>query len=531
MHNILTSHRCFIPATIVVAVMFTTLATVNGQQNEKREQPAQAGKLKFNLRSKHETAQDSGRYHTTTESVEWDAKQTAIVVCDMWDKHWCPTATDRVGEMAPRMNKVIKAARKKGVLIIHCPSSTLDFYKNTPQRKLAMMAPKVATKVPLQGWCHLVIDREGKLPIDDSDGGCDCTDRKYKKNFAAWTRQIATIEIADNDAITDSAEAFYLMKQREITNVIVMGVHTNMCVLGRPFSVRQMVQQGQNVVLMRDMTDTMYNPAMGPYVSHFTGTDFVVDHIEKFWCPTITSADVLGGAPFRFKNDKRKHLVILCAEREYRTNESLPKFAAENLGRNYRVSFVFDDTTQRNNLPGLEALNTADAVLVSVRRRVLPAAQMNLIRSFITSGKPVIGIRTSSHAFALRKDSPKAGLLDWPEFDRDIIGGNYSGHHNNKQQSSIAAVVGAKHSILDGVNVENLTGHGSLYKVSPLQKNATAILNGTIANQPTEPIAWVNIRADSGRTFYTSLGHIDDFAQPDFNKLLTNAIRWALTAP
>ncbi|HCP13998.1 MAG TPA: protein-signal peptide and transmembrane prediction, partial [Planctomycetaceae bacterium] len=70
----------------------------------------------------------------------------------------------------------------------------------------------------------------------------------------AWTRQHPAIQIAAGDAITDSAEAFYLMKQRGIKNVIVMGVHTNMCVLGRPFSIRQMVLQGQNVVLMRDMT-------------------------------------------------------------------------------------------------------------------------------------------------------------------------------------------------------------------------------------------------------------------------------------
>ena len=86
------------------------------------------------------------------------------------------------------------------------------------------------------------------------------------KNYRAWSRQHPAIEIAEQDAITDSGEAFYLMKQRGIQNVIVMGVHTNMCVLGRPFSIRQMVRQGQNVVLMRDMTDTMYNPAMAPFV-------------------------------------------------------------------------------------------------------------------------------------------------------------------------------------------------------------------------------------------------------------------------
>ena len=89
--------------------------------------------------------------------------------------------------------------------------------------------------------------------------------------------------------------------------MILLGVHTNMCVLGRPFGLRQMAKNGKNVVLMRDMTDTMYNPERWPYVSHFDGTDLIVEHIEKFVCPTITSVDFLGGEPFRFKNDRRSH--------------------------------------------------------------------------------------------------------------------------------------------------------------------------------------------------------------------------------
>lgn len=162
------------------------------------------------------------------------------------------------------MNEVIKQARARGVFIIHCPSDTMDFYKDFPQRKLAQAAPIVETKIPLERWCHLDKTREGDtLPIDDSDGGCDCD--SPVKNYRAWSRQHPALEIAEQDAITDSGEAFYLMKQRGIQNVIVMGVHTNICVLGRPFSIRQMVRQGQNVVLMRDMTDTMYNPALARF--------------------------------------------------------------------------------------------------------------------------------------------------------------------------------------------------------------------------------------------------------------------------
>ena len=80
-----------------------------------------------------------------------------------------------------------------------------------------------------------------------------------------------------------------------------MGVHLNMCVLGRPVGIRQMVTVGKNVVLMRDMTDTMYNPKKRPFVSHFAGTDLVVQHVEKFWCPSITSTALPHSRPIGFK--------------------------------------------------------------------------------------------------------------------------------------------------------------------------------------------------------------------------------------
>ena len=216
--------------------------------------------LILQARTRTEVEPGVDRWHSVVSPVSWVPSETCIVVCDMWDDHWCKPSAARVAEMAPKMNDVIKAARAKGVFIIHCPSDTMDFYKDFPQRRLAQAAPVVETKIPLERWCALDKTREGeKLPIDDSDGGCDC--EPPVKNYRAWSRQHPAIEIADQDAITDSGEALYLMRQRGIQNVIVMGVHTNMCVLGRPFAIRQMVRQGQNVMLMRDMTDTMYNPA------------------------------------------------------------------------------------------------------------------------------------------------------------------------------------------------------------------------------------------------------------------------------
>jgi nicotinamidase-related amidase len=130
--------------------------------------------------------------------------------------------------------------------------------------------------------------------------GCDC--EQQCSIAAPWKRQIETIEIDDSrDAITHSGQELYnLFATRGIKNIIVCGVHLNMCVLGRPFAIRQLVKLGKNVVLVRDLTDTMYNHRMKPFVDHFTGTDLVINHIERYWCPSIKSTDLVGGQRFQF---------------------------------------------------------------------------------------------------------------------------------------------------------------------------------------------------------------------------------------
>jgi type 1 glutamine amidotransferase len=277
------------------------------------------------------------------------------------------------------------------------------------------------------------------------------------------------------------------------------------------------------------MTDTMYNPARSPFVHHCTGTDLVIEHIEKNWCPSVTSVDFLGGKEFRFSEDSRPLVAFVVAEDEYKTEESLPRFAARNLGKEFRTTFVFGSETERNDIPGLDALSGADALVVSVRRRVLPKSQLDLIRKFVAAGKPVIGIRTASHAFALRPDMPvPAGMDIWQTFDPEILGGQYTNHRGATVKTAVAvAPDAANHPILEGVDVANLVGQGSLYMVTPLAASAKPLLIGTVPGHPSEPIAWTNAPASGGKVFYTSLGHVDDFAQPAFERLLTNAIRWA----
>jgi nicotinamidase-related amidase len=256
-------------------------------------------------RSRVETPSGSGQYQVVQKTVEWNPKKTAIIICDMWDQHWCRGATARVAEMAPRMNEVIKEVRRRGVLIIHCPGDVIKFYQGTPQRRRAQQASKATLPPTAAQWKSLSMVKERPLPIDDSDGGCD--DQPQCKPSVPWKREIAILEMAPEDAITDNGgEVYNLLQQSGIEGIIILGVHTNQCVLSRQYAVRQLVSMSKNVLLMRDLTDTMYNSRKRPFVSHFTGTDLVVEHIEKYWCPSITSADILGGEPFRFKGDERQ---------------------------------------------------------------------------------------------------------------------------------------------------------------------------------------------------------------------------------
>jgi nicotinamidase-related amidase len=271
---------------------------------------AQNQTLEVTLRSRAKTLT---AFPLTDRKVHWNPKHTALIICDMWDDHWCKSAATRVGELAGPLNDMVKAARGKGIFIIHAPSTCTDFYKDTPQRKRAQAAPFAATPAPLAtaerwgtAWCWTDPKREAVLPIDDSDMGCDCLPTKCTIR-PPWTRQINTIEIAAPDAITDNGqETWNLLAERGITNVMICGVHLNMCVLGRPFAIRQLVNLGKNVALIRDMTDTMYNPERPPGVSHFEGTDLMIEHVEKFWCPSFTSTDITGQPAFTFKGNQRR---------------------------------------------------------------------------------------------------------------------------------------------------------------------------------------------------------------------------------
>ncbi|MFN9714607.1 MAG: isochorismatase family protein [Planctomycetota bacterium] len=493
-------------------------------------------------------AEGADRYMPVMEPQSWSADRVALIVCDVWDSHHCLNAVRRVGELAPEIDAVAKRLRAQGATIIHAPSDCMAAYQSHPCRIRAReTVSSESAPESIRSWCNS-IGSETSLPypIDQSDGGEDDDIVEHAQWHAMleslgrnpknpWVQQTAGIEIdADKDFISESGtEIWHILKQRRIEHVLVCGVHTNMCVLGRPFGLRQLKAHGFHPVLIRDLTDAMYNPRRWPYVSHFTGTDLVIDHIERSVCQTITSDQILGGKPFRFATDRRPRWVVMIAEDEYRTERTLAEWARIHLAKDCEVRFVFEHPTRAGHFPGIGAIQDADALLVSVRRRPLASETLQSLKSFVARGGSVLGIRTSSHAFCLRDNAPSPGLEQWPEFDARVFGGNYRGHHRNDAITSVTTMQETTLAGFQPLRPSNLTtggaifeSRGSLYKVSPVHPGTRVVWQGTIPDQPNEPVAWTFVRADSGKSFYTSLGHESDFEQPVFRALLLQAARW-----
>ena len=276
---------------LVANALFWTARRDIPQAKAEREppptRPRPEGTLLLKLRTRVQPFKGRGEFEEAAFSKEVPVAETAIVICDVWDRHWCGGSSTRCGAIAKAMAPVVAAARAKGVRIVHAPSDCMDFYAGTPQRRRMQLAP--ASTPP----ALLPIDAPA-LPIDDSDGGCDTGEPDY----LAWTRQHSAIEVGEFDGVSDNGDEVYnFFKQQGITTVLVMGVHTNMCVLNRGFAIKRLTRLGMPCVLVRDLTDTMYDPKDRPFVTHDEGTDLVVKHIEQFWAPSMLSADLVGGLP------------------------------------------------------------------------------------------------------------------------------------------------------------------------------------------------------------------------------------------
>lgn len=221
-------------------------------------------------------------------------------------------------------------------------------------------------------------------------------------------------------------------------------------------------------------------------------------------------------APFAKASPQHPNIVLAIAEDEYHAKETLPEFAKTELEGRLGFHCTILQSDSKTDLQGTEALKDADLLIMFMRRRTLPEAQLKAFKDYFDSGRPVVALRTSCHAFQ-----------NWLEFDKIVLGCNYNNHYTPRGTLKIEQAIGAADQpILKGIP-KTFSSTSSLYKVLPLAPTCQALLTGTWEDKPPEPVAWTN-HYKGGRVFFTSLGDPDDFHQPVFRTLLTNGVLWAL---
>ena len=519
----------------------------------KADSPKERGPWKLTLRTREPGSDDRSWWRTVETPAEWKAEETAVVVCDVWDYHHCRNAVERLEEFAPRIARVCDKVRAGGGTVIHSPSDCMKSYENHPARQ--RVQELVAKKLPAgfepppsarAGWCSaLPGEAASEYPLDQSLGGEDDEPAAHAAWAAEleklgrnpkmpWKMQSPLVPINANcDWISDDgAEVARVLAARGIRHVLLVGVHLNMCVLGRPFGLRRIHEAGLDVALVRDLTDTMYDPAQWPWVDHFTGTDRMVEHVERYVCPTVSSEQILGdGKTFRSPRDTRPTVALVIAEEEYGSHRTLPAFARKRLGKAFRVVEHHVAKGDPNSVPGLAGLADADVLLLSARRRGLLPAEMAGLKAFLAAGKPIVGIRTASHAW-----EPKEALdgrESWVGFDRDVFGIVYSGHFGNEIRSTLALAPGAAgNPLLTGLPQEgSLPQAGSLYKIAPASSDTLVLATGAIPGEPAQPVLTSYTRPDGGLSIYTSVGHADDLARPEVERVITSALHVAAGLP
>ncbi len=197
---------------------------------------------------------------------------------------------------------------------------------------------------------------------------------------------------------------------------------------------------------------------------------------------------------------------------EYKSDESLTAYR-KFLETRFAVSCQMAMRRATDDLPGLAALDDSDVMLLFTRRMTIDGEQLEKIKKYCAAGRPIVAVRTASHAFQ-----------NWLVLDKQVLGGNYHGHYGSGPLTQVAiAPTATDHPILRGVRP--FRSVGSLYKNTPLRSDTTRLLTGTTP-EATEPIAWVR-EHNGGSVFYTSLGHTEDIRNENIQRMLANALFWA----
>jgi len=257
---------------------------------------------------------------------------------------------------------------------------------------------------------------------------------------------------------------------------------------------------------------------------------------------------------------KGTRVVLVSGDEEYRSEEALPQLAkilATRHGFTCTVLFAVDDQgtiepTRSDNIPGLEALDTADLMIIATRFRDLPDAQMKHVVDYLESGRPVIGMRTATHAFNLKKSQTYAKYSYGSKeggFGRLVLGETWVNHHGSHGKQSTRGILVADeldHPILKGIKDGEIWGPTDVYTVNlPLPGDSKPLVLGQVLkgmrpddaplegpkNDPMMPIAWVKTyngtNGQTARVFTTTMGASQDLANEGVRRLLVNATYWA----
>ncbi len=250
------------------------------------------------------------------------------------------------------------------------------------------------------------------------------------------------------------------------------------------------------------------------------------------------------------------HIVFVTGDEEYRSEESMPmlaRLAKRELGAKVTLCYALDSIgyiapNRTDHIEGLEALRIADLLVLFTRFRTLPEQERTFITDYVASGKPIVGFRTTTHAFKYEQDSLAYWNDEWPT---KVFGQQWITHHGHFDDgknplTQVAKVKGATHPILNGF--QDLTAYSWLYHVDggdwQLYGDSNPILEGTSLKSKhqmdgnldkfplTNPVAWTkSYTGNSGkkaRVFFTTLGHPYDFKLPAVRRVALNGIFWAL---
>ncbi|MFC7337760.1 ThuA domain-containing protein [Haloferula chungangensis] len=252
-------------------------------------------------------------------------------------------------------------------------------------------------------------------------------------------------------------------------------------------------------------------------------------------------------SPVHAEEDTRPHVVFVVGPPHYSPELTMPVFAKELERLGLRTTIVSGDAQSEkkteNVLPGIKALEDADLAIFFMRFLNLPDAEWQPIEDYLKSGKPVIGLRTASHAFRYPKGHPRAHWND--DFGARALGSPYIVHQSGTTKIEVIAEH-ADHPIMANVEDKEWVSQGTLY-LAHLGKGAVPLVKGTgkgrsrvmkksfgtfeVKETETAPVAWAWENEWGGKVFGSSFGHPGDFGEPAFTRMLVNAVFWSLDRP